>query len=403
MERIRSLSRRTFLSLAACAAALLGSSCRTTSSGGRGLGPTPLQQSLQPFAPAERLNIGIEIFDPGDTSEATLAEQHSNSEIRKAETHYMPVHLKTTLDRSGYWGEVRVIPPGAGGIDLRVRATILFSNGEILRLRVHAEDTQGLTWLHRDYMERGQKNAFAQSERGSIDPFQNLYNAIANDLATVLRRMDGFEVKTLRRTTEMVFAAELVPSAFADYVRKNPDGTLEVIRLPAEDDPTWRRVEQISARNELFFDALHASFESFYLRMWPSYQEWRSYNLVEQTAIREAKRDSLRQSAAGIIMIATAILLEVNDVRGSSTLRDVLVLGGAQVLINGVNISARTEFHQEALRELADSFGAEARTVVVELEGQTVTLTGSVEQQMSQWRELLRKLHEAENVPMDTP
>lgn len=378
---------------------LIQSGCRTQ--GPRGLGPTPLQQSQVPYAPEERLNIGVVFFDPGDTSEATLAAQHSNEQIRLAETRYMPFQLRNTLERSGYWGEVRVVPPGAKGLDLQVHGTILESNGEILHLQIHAVDTQGFVWLDRRYLERGRKEAYTAARTGVEDPFQHLYNSIANDLAAVRRRLDGFQVKTLRRTTEMAFAADLVPSAFADYVRRNPQGDLEVIRLPAENDPTWLRVEQISTRYELFFDALHASIEPFFHRMWPSYQEWRSYNLVEQTAIRQARQDSLRQATAGIIMIATAILLEVRDVPGSSTMRDVLVLGGAQVLINGVNISNRTEMHQETLRELADSFGAEARTVVVELEGETVTLTGSVDQQMTQWRELLQALFLAEQPPAD--
>lgn len=373
---------------------LVGAGCATRAP--RGLPPTSLHESVQPFAPEERLNVGIEIFDPGDTSAEALAEQSSNAEIRKAETHFMPMHLKNTMDASKFWGEVRVVPPGARGVDLVVRGTILRSNGEELRVRIEAEDSQGYVWLTRTYAEAGRTQAYQEAQAGSVDPFQNLYNAIANDLAAVRRRMDGFEVKTLRRSTEMAFAAEIVPEAFGEYLRETPEGKLEVVRLPAEDDPMWRRVEQISVRNEMFFDALHASYEPFYLGMWGSYQEWRSFNLVEQTAIRNARQQGLRQAAAGILMIATAILLEMNDVERSSTLRDVLILGGTQVVINGVNVSQRTEFHVEALEELAASFGSEARTVVVELEGQTVKLSGSAEQQMAQWREMLRRLHEAE-------
>ncbi len=400
MGGIRGLSQRAFLILGLPALLLVQTGC--PSRGPRGMRPTSLHEALQPFSPEERLNVGIELFDPGDTSAVAMAAQKTNEQIRKAETHFMPMHLKNTLDASNYWGEVRVVPPGTRGVDLLVRGTILQSNGEELRVQIEAEDSQGYSWLSRTYTEAGRTRAFQEAQTGSVDPFQNLYNAVANDLAAVRRRMDGFEVKTLRRATEMAFAAEIVPEAFGQYLRQTPDGKLEVIRLPAEDDPTWRRVEQISVRNEMFFDALHMSFEPFYLNVWPSYLEWRSFNLVEQTAIRDANRQGLQQAAAGIVMIATAILLEVHDARGSSTLRDVLILGGTQVIINGVNISHRTAFHEEALRELADSFGSEARMTVVELEGQTVQLTGTVEQQMAQWRDMLRKLHAAENaVPGD--
>lgn len=360
------------------------------------VGPTPLQTALQAHAPQERLNVGIEIFDPGNTDEAVLAEQYSNTEIRAAETKFMPMHLKNTLDQSGYWGEVRVVPPDARGVDLLVRGTILESNGEILRLRVHVKDSEGYTWFERTYQDTARQSAYGAATVVSSDAFQHVYNAIANDMAAVRRRMDGYQVRTLRRTTEMAFAADLVPEAFGDYVRTGGDGRLEVTRLPAEDDPTWQRVEQIATRNEMFFDALHATYEPFYLRVWPSYLDWRRYNLVEQTAIREARQEGLRQATAGIIMIAAAVLLEVRDVPDSSSLRNVLILGGSQVIINGIDISQRTELHQATLLELAESFGSEAQTVVVELEGQTVTLTGSVEQQMAQWRELLRKLHQTE-------
>lgn len=394
MGGIRSVSRRALLSLGFLTGLMLQNGCASRAP--RGMRQTALHEAVQPFSPEERLNVGIEIFDPGDTSAAVLEAQTSREQIRKAETHYIPMHLKSTMDATHYWGEIRVVPPGARGVDLIVRGVILRSNGEELRVRIEAEDSQGYTWLTRTYSEAGRTRGYQDAQTAAVDPFQNLYNAIANDLAAVRRRMDGYEVKTLRRSTEMSFAAEILPEAFGHYLRETPEGKIEVIRLPAEDDPAWRRVEQISVRNEMFFDALHASFEPFYLRMWPSYLEWRSSNLVEQTAIRNAKRQGIQQAAAGIVMIATAVLLEVRDARGSRTLRDVLILGGTQVIINGVNISQRTEFHEASLRELAESFASEARMTVVELEGQTVELSGSMEEQMAQWRELLRRLHAAE-------
>jgi len=180
------------------------------------------------------------------------------------------------------------------------------------------------------------------------------------------------------------------------------NGRTEVVRLPAEDDPLWQRVNQISVRNEMFFEALNATYEPFYRTLWTPYSDWRRYNLVERISIREARADSIKQTAAGIIMIAAAILLEMEDVDNSSTIRDVLVLGGSQVIINGVNISKRADIHRETLQELADSFSSDARTVRVEMEGQTVELRGNVSQQMEQWRSLLRKMHaeETQHLPL---
>lgn len=400
MERIRSLSRRPFL---ICAALMLlaMAGCATPV---RRMPPTTIHISPAPPPPEERLSVGIEVFGTGPVESDALEDQHTNVDIRKAETQFMPYHLKATLDQSGYWGEVRVVPPEGLGNDLLVACTILSSNGEHLRLRAVVTDAQGYTWLNKLYEDRVDKDVYNGSAPGKVDPFQNMYNSLANDMAAVRRRMDSLAVKQLRRTTELLFAAELLPKAYGEYIRLTPQGKREVVRLPAEDDPLWKRVEKIGERNRVFYNALDASYEPFYKSLWQPYLDWRRYNLVEQLSIRQARSDGLKQAAAGIIMIAAAILLEVNDVNNSSTIRDVLVLGGTQVIINGINISKAADIHRETLQELADSFGSDAKSVQVTLEGQTVTLTGSVREQMEQWKDLLRKMHEKEfDVPVEGP
>ena len=50
----------------------------------------------------------------------------------------------------------------------------------------------------------------------------------------------------------------------------------------------------------------------------------------------------------------------------------------------------------DALRELGASFGADVQPVVVEVEGRTVELNGSAEEQYQEWRRLLREIFAAE-------
>ncbi len=398
MERIRRLFERTFLSGVLGLCLLTG--CTTLPPR---LPPVVLQTGGAELVPEEKLSVGIEVFGPGETDADALEDQHTNAEIREAETRYIPLHLKKTLDGSGYWGEVRVVPAGAAGSDLTVRGTVLSSNGEALRIRVEVTDAQGYTWINRVYADRLDEKDYTVASP-PLDPCQDIYNAIANDMAAVRRRMDARSVQELRRTTGLLFAAELLPEVYAGHVRKNPEGKREVVRLPAEDDPMWKRVERISERNRLFFNALEVSYQAFYDQIRTPYSDWRRYNLVEQVSIREARSDSFKQATAGILLIAAAVLLEVNEVQNSSTLRDVLVIAGSQVVINGINISQRADIHRETLKELSDSFGNDAKTVRVTLDGQTVTLTGTVKEQMAQWQGLLRKAHLLENeVPVEAP
>ena len=60
--------------------------------------------------------------------------------------------------------------------------------------------------------------------------------------------------------------------------------------------------------------------------------------------------------------------------------------------------SPRTEaeIHVQALEELGLSLESEIAPQIIELEDRTITLTGSVEDQYQQWRELLRQIYEAE-------
>ena len=59
--------------------------------------------------------------------------------------------------------------------------------------------------------------------------------------------------------------------------------------------------------------------------------------------------------------------------------------------------------HAEALREVGESFDAEAEPMVVELEGQTRRLTGSAEERFREWRRLLREIYARETGDLETP
>lgn len=61
-----------------------------------------------------------------------------------------------------------------------------------------------------------------------------------------------------------------------------------------------------------------------------------------------------------------------------------------------MSIAEDTQIHAEAIQELGASFGADIAPVVMEVEGRTVELNGSVEEQYREWRRLLREIFTAE-------
>ena len=61
------------------------------------------------------LDIGILLFDPNIPDED---KELIFPEIRKAEARYIPYHLKKTLQDSGFWGGVWVLPEKSEAIDM---------------------------------------------------------------------------------------------------------------------------------------------------------------------------------------------------------------------------------------------------------------------------------------------
>ncbi|MGW8161385.1 MAG: hypothetical protein ACWGN1_03975, partial [Desulfobulbales bacterium] len=75
----------------------------------------------------ELLNVSIMVFDPGRLPENPEKRRGLSPEIREAEARFVPVHLKYTMQRTGYWGAVRVVPNEDNGSEVLVRGRIEYS------------------------------------------------------------------------------------------------------------------------------------------------------------------------------------------------------------------------------------------------------------------------------------
>ena len=63
---------------------------------------------------------------------------------------------------------------------------------------------------------------------------------------------------------------------------------------------------------------------------------------------------------------------------------------------SGMAKSAEAKMHAETLREIGGSLGAEIEPQVLDLEDRSVTLTGTVQDQYGQWREILHGIYATE-------
>jgi len=362
--------------------------------------PAPLITPGAELPESALLDVGIEVFAPGPLDDVDEGERDLVAEIRKAEARFVPVHLKHTLERSGYWGAVRVVPQGGAGVDVVVSGEIQRSDGEVLSLRMTAIDASGRQWFDHSYETEVAAGFYRGNERRVNDAFQALYNQAANDLATYRARMPPREVSDLRRVTELRFAAEFAPDAFGAHVTRDAEGRYRVVRLPARDDPMLQRVRTLRDRDHLLVDTVSAYYDQFYDEMWQPYESWRKSHSEEAAALRQAEQEATTQKLLGAAVILGALVLGAKSDNDSgwnnSTLRNTMVYGGAMALKSGFDKSGETVIYRDAIRELGASFEAEVQPMVVDVDGQTVELTGSAETQYASWRRLLKDIHATE-------
>ena len=380
-----------FLLILATIIALAG--CATM--GAQPVGPTPIEQAKTEIPEDQLLDVGILVFESEVLTPEDAKEAGTNAEIRKAESHFIPYHLKNTLHQSGHWGAIQVIPAETNSVDLLVKGKIIESNGERLILEIDVADATGRRWFKKKYSAEASANYYAGNRPGEKDAYQDLYNQIANDMAKHKIGLNTSEIKTIRTVSKLKFAAEFAPAAFEGYLSADKNGRLHLNRLPAEHDPMMDRLLKIREREYMYLDTLNQHYASFYSAMWPSYINWRELNLTEREAISKIRREALAKQLLGALLIAGGIASGATD-RNVGTLQVGLIMVGGAVFIDGWNVSKEAQIHSAAIEELSESFGNEMQPVTMEFEGKKYELTGSAEEQFKRWKELLHQIYLAE-------
>lgn len=360
------------------------------------VGPTDIKKAHEEILEDQLLDVGIQVFKTDKITEKQAKEEHTSPEVRKAETHFIPYHLKNTLQQSSYWGAVRVLPSDTESIDVLVKGKILESNGENLALQINVVDATGRTWFSKNYKSQAEFEFYSGNIMGEKDVYQDLYNAISNDIANYFITLSPEKIKKIRTVSKLKFAEDFAPTAFSGYLTEDNNNIVTVNRLPADEDPIMIRLLKIRERENMYIDTLNAYYEEYYSEMWSSYENWRKLNYQEIEAMKKIKRDASIRKIAGVLLLAGAIALSAGDVNNTGALQATMILVGGQVIINGFNITKEAEIHSAAIKELSESFGSEMRPVVMEFEGQQYELTGSAEEQFKRWRELLEQIYLSE-------
>ncbi len=345
------------------------------------------------------LDVAIVEFNPGVAADQEEVEDNVFPQIRRAEARYLAVHLRDTLQASGHWGAVRVTPLAAAGSDLMITGKIKKSDGDRVELAVEAVDATGRVWLDKSYKMETAAGAYDKRKYPGLDPYQDVFNMIANDLSVERAMLSAAELSQIRTVAELRYAAELTPDAFEGYLAQGRAGRYEIRRLPAEGDPNYERIQKVLEREHAFVDTLNEYYAQFYSDVGDSYDNWRKFSREEAINMRELRSQARWRTGLGIAAIAAAILVDSNSSGGSTAdrvLRDVAIYGGMEAIKSGMARRQDAKMHEQGLIELSEGFESEVAPVVVEFQGTTHRLTGAADAQYQEWRRLLRELYMAE-------
>lgn len=350
----------------------------------------------------ELLDVGVAVFDPGvpegEIEKEILEELLRDGtfvHIRRAESRYLAVHLRDTLQRSGHWGAVWATPGESSAADINVSAEIMHSDGSQLRLKVRAVDSTGEVWVDGEYFMETAAGAFNRQQYPGLDPYQDVFNRIANDLAAAKDGFSSDDKRNIRTVSQLRFAGELSPEAFGDYVVQERNGRYSLSRLPAEDDPQFERTQLVRDREHLFVETLNEHYVDFYQNSLEPYHGWREFAREESIAIRELQRSSRWRTGLGIAGILASVVYGVNSDGdfADRVVRDSIMYMSMEMLQSGMLRRQEKQLHSSALEELSVGFDEEVKPMVVEIEGVQHRFTGTAEAQYEDWRDLLRQIY----------
>jgi len=360
---------------------------------------TEYVQVVQDTAPNEDLlmDIGVTVFDPGIDELDRDEEERVSPEIRNAEARYAPYLLAETLQRSGNWGVVRVLPNETSTTDIYIHGQILQSDGEGMRINVSVRDSTGAIWYTKEYEEHISEFAYEASQRQANDPFQVIYNNIANDLLAWRKaNLTEQRIASIRTISELQFARNFAPELFEQYLSVNNRGITQIERLPADNDPALERIREIRLRDNLFVDTVQDYYANYARQMRVPYDSWREQSYHATMTLDQLEASARRRFIAGTVAIVGGIAAATSSNAAVQTGALVGVGAGAYMIKSGFDKNAEAEIHIAALQELGESLEQEVAPRMIDLDDRTIMLNGTVEEQYQQWREILVDMYKAE-------
>ena len=340
---------------------LLLSSCVTTVTDS-----TPVLQEAADFPEQALLDVTILPF--ASRYARTKERADGLAAYRWMEGFYAAQTTALTLRQTAGFGAVRLdfkIHPGS---ELIVSGRMVYSDPRRLIVSISVDDATGSHWYSQQYLQELNQEAYLAAEAAGAEPFQNLYNRIANDLLTYRQSLTAEKIRSIRLTAAMLFAREFSPEAFNEHVQQGVGGSMRVKRLPPENDPVFQQMRSITQYHQQFLQARQAQVDQFYAGVAEPY-----FNLRKNFwDVSSYLADNLEQ----YVQVGAAITPGYSDTTSKRARRRIF-----------------SNLENMARVQNARQFSIDLQPMVITLGNRVITLNSNVEDQYEEWRDILKQLY----------
>jgi hypothetical protein len=157
-------------------------------------------------------------------------------------------------------------------------------------------------------------------------------------------------------------------------------------------------------------DTVDGYASEFSEKLFDPYGGWRRTSREAIEKEERTRSQARTRTVLGAAAILASILVSGQCGAGDYTcqnaesmLRTTAVMGGTAAVMSGIQRYADAKMAAQEVKELASSFGSEAATQTVEVEGRTLKLTGTAEEQYREWRRLLAQIYSEETGASTAP
>ena len=266
------------------------------------------------------------------------------------------------------------------------------SDGLDISIRVGVWDITGKEWVNKVYSSTIAQSSYSKRRDLTQDPYQNVYNKIANDLVKIKQQFETEELERISEIGDIRFAAELIPNVYNEYLVKDKKNIYQAQRLPDDDDAIMQRVYNIQEREFLLLDTLNEYYAQLYENISQPYEDWRKLSREDMITYQELKKSARTRQLLGAAALLGAIASDGNS-QASSTMRQMAIYGGMEAMRSGFGKASEAKIYKESMKELGTAFDSQAEPLIIELEGQTIRLTGNAQEKFLEWRKLLKQIY----------